>query len=110
MPPALYRLDAIRSDGLTFAECIQAAIEIPELVAQFDRLWNANLMRRGLPLELAIDDACGRTDYDCRRFLNFIWEYVFTRVEKTVLPPDKAAELAKFLEENKGKLTVLRLV
>jgi hypothetical protein len=101
MPPAIYHLNAIRSDGLTFADCIAAALDTPELIAQFDRLWGANLMRKGLPIELAIDDACGRTDYDCRRFLNFLWEYVFTRVAKTELPPEKAAEVREFAKEHR---------
>jgi hypothetical protein len=86
---------------LSFADCIAAAIETPELVKQFDRLFGANLMRRGHPLELAIDDACDRTSYDCRRFLNFLWEYVFTRVSKTELPPEKAAEVRAFAKEHK---------
>jgi hypothetical protein len=101
MPAAIYRLDAIRSDGLTFMDCINAALDSPELVKQFDRLYGANLMRQGHPLELAIDDACNRTSYDCRQFLNFLWEYVFTRVAKTELPPEKAAEVREFAKEHK---------
>jgi hypothetical protein len=101
MPPALYRLNAIRSDGLTFADVIAAAMETPELVKCFDRLYGANLMRRGTPIELAIDDACNRTDYDCRAFLNFLWEFVFTRTLKTELPPETAAEVRAFAKEHK---------
>lgn len=100
MPQAIYRLDAIRSDGLSFLACLEAAIDTPDLIVQFDRLYGANLMRKGLPLELAIDDACNRTSYDCRRFLNFVWEFVFTRVAKTELPPEKAAEVRAFAKEH----------
>jgi hypothetical protein len=108
MPPALYRLDAIRSDGLTFMEVIVAAMETPELIRCFDRLYGANLMRRGLPIELAIDDACGRTNHDCRGFLNFLWEFVFTRTPITKLPPEKAAEVLAFAKEHKLPFMALR--
>jgi hypothetical protein len=106
MPQALYRLDAIRSDGLTFMDCVAQAIDTPELIKAFDRLYGGNLMRKGTPFELAIDEACGRTRHDCRVFLNFVWEFVFTRVPKIELPPEKAAELEAFLAES--KLPVLR--
>lgn len=101
LPPAIYRLDAIRSDGLTFMECIVASIETPELIKAFDRLYGANLMRRGTPFELAIDDACKRTDHDIRVFFNFLWEYVFTRTPETKLPPEVAAGVREFAKENK---------
>lgn len=80
---------------------IAHAIEIPELIRAYDRLYGANLMRRGIPIELAIDDACGRTNHDLRGFLNFLWEFVFLRTPETKLPPEKAAEVLAFAKEFK---------
>ena len=77
MTPAHYM--AIRSDGLTFLACVEAAAGQLELVAQVDRLFGTNLMRRQAPIVNMIDDATGKTDEDKQTFLRFVWNYVFTR-------------------------------
>ena len=71
---------AVRRDGLTFLQCCAAAIGERELLAQIDRLYGTNLLRRGAPIELAIDDATGRMKGDMEVFSKFVWNFVFTRV------------------------------
>lgn len=77
MTPAHYL--AIRSDGLTFLACVEAAAGELELVAQVDRLFGTNLMRRQAPIVNMIDDATGKADDDKQTFLRFVWNYVFAR-------------------------------
>lgn len=82
---------AVRSDGISFLECAEVAIKEPQLLAQVDRLCGTNLLRNGHPLELAIDEACGKTEDDIRVFLNFVWECVFTRLPLLESPEPKRA-------------------
>jgi hypothetical protein len=77
--------------------CLQEAIETPELIRNFDRLYGYNLSRRGAPLELAIDDATGFTESGIIEFMNFVWEYVFTRIP---IDEKAAKEFAAFLAED----------
>lgn len=77
MTPAHYM--AIRSDGLTFLACVEAAAGELELVAQVDRLFGTNLMRRQAPIVNMIDDATGKADEDKQTFLRFVWNCVFAR-------------------------------
>ena len=74
---------AIRRDGLSFLQCCAAAIDQRELLAQIDRLYGSNLLRRGAPIELAIDDATGRAKHDMETFSKFVWNFIFTRVPLT---------------------------
>lgn len=63
----------------TFRDLVSVASTTPELVAEFDRLSGTNLSRRGTGLDLMIDDATGRTDHDCRLWLEFLadfWERI----------------------------------
>jgi hypothetical protein len=76
--------------------CLNAALEVPELIANFDRLYGYNLSRRGAPLELAIDDATGFTEAGIIEFMNFVWEFVFTRIP---VDEKEAARFAAFLAE-----------
>jgi hypothetical protein len=71
---------ARRPSGLTFLTCVSASAANPELVRNFDRLQGTNLSMRGAPLDLMIDQAAGRLDSDVNKFLDFVWEYVFTRL------------------------------
>jgi len=64
-----------------FCACALGAIEMPELLENLDRLWGTNLCRRGSGLELAIDQGAGRTDDDMRKFIEFVYEYIYTRVQ-----------------------------
>ena len=70
---------AVRSDGLTFLSCVEAAAGETELVANVDRLYGTNLMRRQAPIVNMIDDATGKTDDDMQTFLRFVWNCVFIR-------------------------------
>jgi hypothetical protein len=84
MPPEY--LAAVRSDGLTFLACVEATAVNAELVAEFDRLQHTNLSRHGAPLELAIDDATGRTSEEIAGFLRFVWNCVFIRCAPITQP------------------------
>lgn len=70
---------AVRSDGLTFLGCVEAAAGELELVAQVDRLYGTNLMRRKDPIVNMIDDATGKADEDKQTFLRFVWNCIFIR-------------------------------
>jgi hypothetical protein len=90
LPEKKYDLLAIRPDGLTYQRCLEEAIRTPELIRNFDRLWGYNLSGRGSPLELAIDKATGFQEAGIIEFMNFVWEYVFTRI------PIDEKDVAKF--------------
>ena len=64
-----------------FRAVLRAASSNAELVKQFDRLHQTNLARRGSGIELAVDDASGRTKADLGWFVAFVYD-IFLR-----LPP-----------------------
>lgn len=64
----------------TMLECFVAAANEPELVSEFDRLTGHNLSRDGSPLELAIDDASGRTDAAVSDFIKFVDDCIYQRL------------------------------
>lgn len=82
-PEFTYVLPAVRKDGVTFVQCAMAAVEKTELVKEFDRLCGCNLSRRGAPINIMIDDATGKFDEDMKKFLQFVWDSVFTRMPLT---------------------------
>ena len=61
----------------TFAECLVCAANTPELVSEFDRLTEHNLSRIGSGLDLAIDDASGRTEQGMRDFIAFVRDCIY---------------------------------
>lgn len=65
-----------------FHVCLLEAINTPELVENFDRLWGHNLCGRGAPIEQMIDQATGRIDEGVKDFVSFVYEYVYLRVER----------------------------
>lgn len=71
---------AVRSDGLSFMACVEACTESLELVAQVDRLYKTNILRKGAPINLMVDDATGKADDDKQTFLRFVWNCIFIRV------------------------------
>jgi hypothetical protein len=77
--------------------CLEEAVTTPELIRNFDRLYGYNLSRRGAPLELAIDDATGFTEAGIIEFMNFVWDFVFTRIP---IDEKAAKEFAAFLAED----------
>jgi hypothetical protein len=88
---------AIRRDGLSYMRCLEEAIGTPELIRSFDRLYGYNISRRGAPLELAIDDATGFTEAGIIEFMNFVWEFVFTRIP---IDEKAAIEFAAFMAKD----------
>jgi hypothetical protein len=68
---------------LTFADCLHAAVDQEGLIEDYDRLRGTNLCRRGSPLDLAIDDAAGRTDAEVAGFIEFVHDAIWGR-----LPPE----------------------
>jgi len=71
---------AIRKDGLSFLACVKECSECHELVANVDRLYGTNILRRGAPINLMVDDATGKADADKQTFLRFVWNCIFIRV------------------------------
>ena len=61
----------------TFSECLVCAANTPELVSEFDRLTEHNLSRIGSGLDLAIDDASGRTEQGMRDFIAFVRDCIY---------------------------------
>jgi hypothetical protein len=70
---------AIRSDGLSYAVCLQEAAGTVELVREFDRLYGARLVSRTTPIEQMVDEATGKLDDDMQAFLRFVWNFIFLR-------------------------------
>ena len=68
------------SDEPTFMQCIAAALACPEFLENLDRMLGTNLMRRGSPIELKIDDASGRTEHDAKLFLLCVYDLIYLRV------------------------------
>lgn len=62
---------------MTLEGVILEAARCRELVAEYDRLTGSNLSRRGDGLELAIDDASGRTDAEIKAFVAFVVEAIW---------------------------------
>lgn len=77
MTPAHF--SAVRSDGLSFLDCVGAVASNKELLAEFDRLNGTNLSLRGAPIDLAIDEATGRQKDEIAALLRFAWNCVFIR-------------------------------
>jgi hypothetical protein len=68
---------------VTFLDCVEQSLATPSLIAQFDRLFNANLSQRGSPIELMIDCVSGRLDADFEQFVEFVRDVIWSR-----LPPE----------------------
>lgn len=68
-----------------FKRCLTEAIETPQLVEQFDRLYGANLRLNGTPLARAIDLATGRHDADMHAFIAFVHDVVYLRLPSEAL-------------------------
>ena len=67
--------------GMTaFEDALRSAAGNRELLEQYDRLTKSNLSRRGSPIELAVDDATGRTEKEFAEFARFVFEYVWLPV------------------------------
>lgn len=65
-----------------FWTCWTEAYSLPELVENFDRLYGCNMSRKGAPIDLAVDKASGRFEADLRIFTKFVYDCVYTRLER----------------------------
>jgi hypothetical protein len=66
-------------NGVSFHSCLMECIGNQELVENYDRLYGSNISLKGSGLALEIDKVCGRQETEFRDFIEFCWEYVFTR-------------------------------
>jgi len=77
---------------MTFEECVIYCAGERELVAEFDRLYGANIGKLGLRsgIERMVDEATGYEADCCRKFIAFVWDCVWTRLpeEYFVDPPE----------------------
>lgn len=70
---------------MTFSDCVIECSKHRELVENFDRLCGTNLSQVGrrAPINQMIDEATGRDEDSMAKFCAFVWEYVWTRVERS---------------------------
>jgi hypothetical protein len=73
-------LFAIRSDGLSFLQCVEGVMDTPPLMAQIDRLQGTSFTKPRAPIEKMIDEATGKDAADLQTLLRFVWNCIFTRV------------------------------
>lgn len=67
--------------GVTFYQCLMECISMRELVEQFDRLYECNLLRKGHPINIMAEEATGKMKDDMKKFVDFCWKYVFLTLE-----------------------------
>ena len=78
-----------------FLRCLHEAIDTPELVENFDRLYGATLSTRTSPIERMVDEATGKRDDDMRAFVEFVHFSIYTRLPDEALESLRAGELAR---------------
>ncbi len=76
---------ALAVEAATLHYVLRTALDMPELVAEFDRLAGTNIAGRGSPLDRAIDTASGRADADLQAFLAFAKDAVWDRLDHATL-------------------------
>jgi hypothetical protein len=62
---------------MTFKETVLMCFDNKNLVKEFDRLNGSNLLQSGSPLELMVDDSCGRIKKDMHNFIEFVRDYIY---------------------------------
>ncbi len=62
---------------MTLEQCLMQCAATPEFVREFDRLNHSDLARRGIPINIMIDDATGKTDADIKKFVAFVAEFIW---------------------------------
>lgn len=77
-----------------FVACLHESIGIPELVAQFNRLYGATLGARATAIEQMVDKATGKADDDMRGFAKFVHDCVYTRLSDEAIHSLRAGALA----------------
>lgn len=63
-----------------FVACLRQAVQEPELLANFDRLYGASLVSRRPPIEQLIDQVTGKLDDDLAAFAAFVHESIYLRL------------------------------
>jgi len=66
---------------ITFYECLMACAANRDLVREFDRLRGTNLSLKGSGIELMIDEATGRLKQDLQAFVEFVYEFIWVRID-----------------------------
>lgn len=83
--------------GMSFVEVLTESTANLELVKEFERLTGNTLILTGAktPLDRMIDEACGPDPKALKEWIDFVWEFIFTRVqvEGNIVPihPELAA-------------------
>lgn len=77
-----------------FVVCLHGAIDIPELVAEFNRLYGATLGARATAIEQMVDKATGKAEDDMRAFAEFVHDCVYTRLSDEAIHSLRAGALA----------------
>lgn len=77
-----------------FVVCLHGAIDIPELVAEFNRLYGATLGARTTAIEQMVDKATGKADDDMRGFAKFVHDCVYTRLSDEAIHSLRAGAIA----------------
>lgn len=68
---------------MTFEECVLYCAGRPDVLREFDRLRGTNLSMRGAPIDLMIDEQSGRLGEDARKFIDFVYDAVWSEYPKT---------------------------
>ena len=74
-----------------FIACLRESIAVPELVANFNRLYGATLGARSTPIEQMVDTATGKAKDDMRAFVEFVHFSIYTRLPAEVLSDLRAS-------------------
>lgn len=77
-----------------FVMCLHGAIDIPELVSEFNRLYGATLGARTTAIEQMVDKATGKADDDMRAFAEFVHDSVYTHLPDEAIHSLRAGALA----------------
>lgn len=67
-------------DG-AFILCLEEALQTPELIENFDRLYGASLCGRQTPIERMVDKATGKLQEDVQAFARFVHDSVYMRLD-----------------------------
>lgn len=83
--------------GPGFLYCVLQTFDTDELVQQFNRLYSCSLNVAKTPIERLVDDATGKLEGDIAKFVNFVHECVWTRLDhqtRTALTEEAMSNIA----------------
>ena len=98
LPDVRLHLPAAHGDP-AFQACLRQSIDVPELVAQFDRLYGANLVTRQAPLASMIDQATGKQEDDVRWFVEFVHNAIYLRLPSEAIHALRLTNMPQRLAE-----------